>query len=107
MTTRTPIIPAPVHAGAGWLDIHHGANWDKDIDPDSVLAWHPHDSVLGQLYGTDAVAPLNIDERVRYGFEAAGPGLTQAEAAERMAEYGRLTAGWRALIEARREASHG
>lgn len=107
MTTKTPTIPAPVHAGAGWLDIHH-PGWDERIDPDSVLAWHPHDSILGQMYGTDDKAPLNIDERVHLGFEAAGPGLTPDEAKARRAEYEQLTEGWRALIEARRGgASHG
>lgn len=104
MTTETTTIPAAVHAGAGWLDIHHDG-WDADLDPDDVIAWHPHDSILGRLYGYDGAAPLTIDERVRLGFMAAGPGLTEDEAKARMAEWEQLTAGWRALIEARRGVS--
>ena len=101
MTTKTPTIPAPVHAGAGWLDTVNDG-WDARIDVDNLIAWHPYFSVPGQVYGYDGNAPLTVEERIRYGFEPGCPGVTYEQAKQRMAAYETLTAGWRALIEARR-----
>ncbi|MFF0821192.1 hypothetical protein ACFYUR_12475 [Micromonospora haikouensis] len=105
MTNTTTTPAAAVTAGAAWLDTHR-PGWDRSVNPDAIEAWHPHNSVLGQVYGYDGAAPLTEQQRVDFGFVIPNerPTGSWAEADARLAAYEPLSVAWTELVESRRAA---
>jgi hypothetical protein len=99
-----------VAAGSAWLDANRPGWWQR-IDLDTLDLGDTCNCVLGQEYGHYFEAPDEVagddagDASIERGYDVlaqwATPGRTEHAVSEEVAA---LTAAWRTLIQARRDA---
>jgi hypothetical protein len=100
-------IDERVAAGATWLDANRPGWWQR-INLDTLDLGDECKCILGQEHGDYFRAPLcgdiDDDQRDRVAAEMGMFSMAEVEGHPNGGEYSALTAAWRTLIQARRNA---